>query len=138
MAEKMVIGLFSGSFDRLTAAGIVVSGAAANDMDIEVFVLLHAARAFMKKNVEGNTQMSEGEAYKEEFLAGLKKNNIPSWVDFFKQAKELTNMKIHICGTAGKLWGGEKLEDFIDIADDIGGISEYITAAQSADLHMFI
>jgi peroxiredoxin family protein len=47
---KMVIGLFSGSIDRLIAAGIVSSGAAALDMDIEIYVLLMGARAFKKGN----------------------------------------------------------------------------------------
>ena len=32
----MTIGLFSGSIDRLTAAGVLVSGAAADDMDIDI------------------------------------------------------------------------------------------------------
>jgi peroxiredoxin family protein len=39
---------------------------------------------------------------------------------------------------AGKIWGGEKLDDFIDLADDIVGIGEYITAATEADMHLFI
>ena len=33
---------------------------------------------------------------------------------------------------------GEKLDDFIDLADDICGIGEYITSAQEADVHLFI
>ena len=50
----------------------------------------------------------------------------------------MTNVKIHVCGLAGKLWGGEKLEDFIDIVDDIGGVTEYVDAATNADMHLFI
>ena len=47
---KMVIGLSSGSIDKLVGAGVIMSGAAAADMDIEVYVLLTAARAFIKGN----------------------------------------------------------------------------------------
>jgi peroxiredoxin family protein len=135
---KLVIAMFSGGVDRLTAAGVVMSGAAADDMDIDVFVLLMGARAFKKEIAEKNEELSETPQLKDQFYAGLDKNNVKKWIEFMKEAKEITNVKIHICGLAGKLWGGEKLEDFIDLADDICGISEYVTAAQEADMHLFI
>ncbi len=53
-------------------------------------------------------------------------------------AKEMTNVKIYICSLAGKIWGGEKLEDFNGLVDDLCGIGEYLTAAEEADIHMFI
>jgi peroxiredoxin family protein len=135
---KMVIGMFSGGVDRLTAAGVVMSGAAADDMDIEVFVLLMGARAFKKEVAETNKELSETPDLKDQFFAGLDKNNVKKWTEFMREVKELTNVKIHICGLAGKIWDGEKLEDFIDLADDICGVSEYITAAQEADVNLFI
>ena len=135
---KMVIGMFSGGIDRLTAAGIVTSGGATLDMDIEIFVLLMAARSFIKDTAETNTELSETPKFKDQFFSGLNKYQIKKWYDFFKEAKELTNVKIHICGLAGKLWGGEKIKDFIEIADDICGTTEYVDAATNADLHLFI
>ena len=140
MEKKMCLAMFSGSIDRLTAAGVVISGAAADDMDIDIYVLLMGARAFKKENASDikKFELSEYPELKEEFLQSAKKLNVKPWLDFFKEAKELTNLKIHICGLAGKLWGGEKLEDFVDIADDIVGINEYITAAQEADINLFI
>ncbi len=138
MAKKMVMAIFSGSVDKLTAAGVVLSGAAAQDYEIDVYVLLMGAYAFKKENVDTNTHMAELQDKKEEFFASLQRLKVPKWIDFFKQAKELTNVKIHICGLAGKIWGGEKLEDFVDIADDIVGIGEYISAAEEADISLFI
>jgi peroxiredoxin family protein len=138
MAKKMCLGLFSGSVDKLTAAGVIMSGAAAEDMEIEVFVLLMGAYAFKKENAEKVDSVAELPHLKDELLASLKRLNVSTWIDFFKQAKELTSVKIHICGLAGKLWGGEKLEDFVDFADDICGIGEYITAAEEADISLFI
>ena len=64
--------------------------------------------------------------------------NIKTWLEVFRSLKESGDIKIHICGTAGKIWGADKLEDFVDIADDICGIGEYITSAQEADVHLFI
>ena len=135
---KMVIGLFSGGVDKLTAAGVIMSGGAADDMDIEVYVLLQAARAFKKEVGEKNDEIAEVPNLKEEFFTSLQKNNVSTWIEFFEQVKELTNTKIYMCSLAGKIWGGEKMEDFIDLVDDFCGIGEYVTVAQEADVHMFI
>ena len=138
--KKMCLGLFTGSVDKLTAAGIIISGAAALDMKVDIYVLLQGARAF-RKDIGDNPdklQMAENPSMKEEFLQSLKNLNVKTWVEFFKEAREITNVKIHICGLAGKIWGGEKLEDFIDIADDICGIGAYITSTQEADVNLFI
>ena len=138
--KKMTMALFSGSLDKLTAAGIVLSGAAADDMDVDIYVLLQGARAF-KKEIGDNPDklaMAENPDLKQEFLNSLEQLKVKTWVEFFREAKELTNVKIHICGLAGKIWGGEKLEDFVDLADDICGIGEYITSAQETDVHLFI
>ena len=138
--KKLCLALFSGSVDKLTAAGVILSGAAADDMDVDIYVLMQGARAF-RKGIGDNAsklRMAENEDLKEEFLASLKRLNVKTWVEFFKEAKEITNVKIHICGLAGKIWGGEKLDDFIELADDIVGIGEYVTAATNADMHLFI
>lgn len=138
--KKMTMALFSGSLDKLTAAGVILSGAAADDMDVDVYVLLQGARAF-KKEIGDNPDklaMAENPDLKQEFLESLGQLKVKTWLEFFREAKELTNVKIHICGLAGKIWDGEKVEDFVDIVDDICGISEYITSAQEADVHLFI
>jgi len=138
--KKMTLALFSGSLDKLTAAGIILGGAAADDMDVDLFVLLQGARAF-RKDIGANPDKLELAEYphlKNEFIESLKKLKVKTWLEFFKEAKELTNVRIHICGLAGKIWGGEKLEEFVDIADDICGIGEYIESAQKADVHLFI
>ncbi len=138
--KKMTIALFSGSVDKLTAAGVIMSGAVADDMDVEVYVLLQGARAFMKNMAGDNDklEMAENPKLKKEFLEALKKLNVKPWLEFFKEAKEIGNVKVHICGLAGKVWGGEKLEDFVDLADDIVGIGECVTSMQESDVHLFI
>jgi peroxiredoxin family protein len=138
MAKKMTMALFSGSVDKLTAAGVILSGAAADDMEVDIFVLLMGARAFKKENINEKGTMAELPHLKDEFFASLERLKVNTWMGFFRDAKELTNVKVHICGLAGKIWGGEKLEDFNDLADDICGIGEYITSAQEADVHLFI
>ena len=138
--KKMCMALFSGSLDKLLGAGVILSGAAADDMDVDIYVLLQAARAFKKdiaKDVD-KLPLAENTDLREEFLKALDTLNVSAWHEFFAIAKELTNVKIHVCGLAGKIWGAEKVEDFIDLVDDIVGIGEYITAAEEADIHLFI
>ena len=138
--KKMCLGLFSGSVDKLTAAGIILSGAVAEDMKVDIYVLLQGARAF-RKDIGDNPdklQMAENPALKAEFLQSLKNLKVKTWVEFFRESKTISDVKIHICGLAGKIWGAEKLDDFIDIADDICGIGAYITATQEADVNLFI
>lgn len=136
----MTLALFSGSIDKLTGTGIILAGAAADDMDVEVYVLMQGARAFLK-DVAGDTsklEMAENPKLKEEFLASLERLNVSPWLEFFRQAKELANVKVYVCGLAGKIWGGEELSDFVDLVDDIVGIGECITSMQEADVHLFI
>ena len=136
--KKLCIALYTGSVDKLTAAGVILGGAAAEDMDVEIFVLLQAAFAFKKENAMTNDRVAEITDKKDDFLASLQRLNTPHWTQAFKTAKEMTNVKIHICGFAGKVWHGEKLDDFIDLADDICGIGEYISSAETADINLFI
>ncbi len=134
------MALYTGSLDKLTAAGVILSGAVADDMDVDVYVLMMGARAF-KKGVGSDREqleMAEYPALKKDFMCSLDKLSVKPWTEFFKEAKSLSNVKIHICGLAGKIWGGVKKDDFIDLADDIVGINEYITSAQEADMHLLI
>ncbi|RUT77664.1 hypothetical protein [Ancylomarina longa] len=136
--KKLTLALYTGSVDKLTAAGVILGGAAAEDMDVEIYVLLQAAFAFKKENALTNDRVAEITDKKDEFLASLDRLNTPHWTDAFKTAKELTNMTIHVCGFAGKVWHGEKLDDFIDLVDDICGISQYLTSAENSDINLFI
>ena len=96
------------------------------------------ARAFKKENVESIDELSETPQFKNQFFAGLENNQVKKWYQFLKDVKELTNVKILVCGLAGKIWGGDKMDDFIDLVDDICGVGEYVDSAANADLHLFI
>lgn len=134
--SKLVIGLSSGSLDKLVGAGVMMSGAAADDMDIEVYVLLTAGRAFIKGNEDLRDAMVEYPHLQDEMYAKMKELKIENWVNSWQEVKDLTNMKVFICSLAGKMWGGEKLEDFNSLVDGFTGIFQYVQAAQAADLHI--
>jgi len=134
----MVIGLSSGSIDKLVGTGVIMSGGAADDMEIEVYVLLTAARAFVKGNETLKDSFVEYPNLKEYMLNRMEELKVPTWVEFFEQAAEFTDVKIYICSLAGKMWGGEKPEDFNHLVTGICGIGQYIDAAKEADIHISI
>lgn|GEM_PF-222961 len=134
--SKMVLALVSGGMEKLTAGGIMLSGAIAQDMDVKVFLLLGGAYAFRKGTAENIREVGDFQNTKDQFLAGLQKANVPYWLDFYKKAKEMGKVTFYLCGTAGKIWGSDKLEDYVDIVDTVCGIGEYITAAEEADLNI--
>lgn len=138
--KKLTIALFSGSLDKLTAAGVIIGGAAADDMEIEIFVLLQAARAFLKDVAAKSEQLdlAENTKLRGEFVESLDRLEVTPWLEAFREAKGLTNMKVHMCGLAGKVWGGTELSDFDDIVDDIVGIGECLSSMEEADIHLFI
>jgi peroxiredoxin family protein len=138
VATKAVMALASGGMDKLTVGGIILSGAVAQDLEVDIYLLLGGAYAFRKGTAENLNEVAEFAHVKDEFMAGLARAKVPYWLDLFKKAKELGNVKIHACGTAGKIWGAEKLEDFVDLVDDICGISEYISAVEEADLSFLL
>ena len=120
MAKKMVMAIASGNLEKLTVAGIVLSGAVAQDI------------------ADNFKEIKEFPELKQQLIEGLKNANVPYWLEYFKKAKEFENVEILACGTAGKIWGAEKLEDFNEIVDDICGISEYISALEESDMSIMI
>ena len=81
---KMTIGLSTSCIDKLTSVGVILSGAAADDMEVDLFVLVNAGHAFMKNNATKISNMSEDIQSSEEYLAALEKLNTPSWIEFFE------------------------------------------------------
>ena len=70
--------------------------------------------------------------------AALEKLSTPLWLEFLEMAKDMTEVKVHICSLAGKIAGGENMDDFIDLVDDICGIGEYIESIQETDVNLFM
>jgi len=136
MAEKMVLVIFSGTPDRLLGAAVLVSGAVAMDMEVDIYLMLWGVYGFLKKNLEKNKSLSEHQELADELEKGLKNAGLKPWYEILKEAKELGTVRIHVCSAAAKVWGA-KLED-IYLADDFVGAGEIITAAKEADVAFFI
>ena len=137
MAKKMVIALVSSGAEKLTAGGIILSGAVAQDMEVKVFLLIGGAYAFRKEVADTHNKVGESHFTAEEFQEGLKKANVSHWLEFYKNAKEMGNVKFYLCGTAGKIWKSADKEDFY-LVDEVCGVGEYVSSAEEADLSIIL
>ena len=131
--ESMVIGLANGSVEKLVVASTLTGGAVALDMNVDIYLLLGGAYAFRKDVGIAGTYVDRPEL-RDEMLGWMADNSVPAPLDNLRKLKADGNVKIHCCGTAGKIWGAGGLDDFVDIVDDIVGIAEYITRCEEADV----
>jgi len=131
--SSMIIGLASGSIEKLLVASTLTGGAVALDMDVDIYLLLGGAYAF-RKDVAGDGTYADRPELKAEMLAGMADNSVPVPIDNLRKLKADGKVRIHCCGTAGKIWGAGALEDCVDIVDDIVGIAQYIAGCEEADV----
>ena len=131
---KMVIGLASGSLEKLLVTSTVTGGAVALDMDVDIYLLLGGAYAF-RKDVAGEgtlhrpSRAGRGDGRRHGRQARCRRPSTTC-----ASSRPTASAKIHCCGTAGKIWGAGALDDFVDVVDDIVGIAEYITSCEEADV----
>lgn len=127
---RMVVGVAGGSMEKLIVASTVIGGAVALDFEVDVYLLLGGALAFRK----GGEPPYDYPEFKDELLEGMSRSNVPDPFSLLTRLRTEGDVRIHVCSTAGKIWGAERLEDFRPLVDDIVGIGEYVLKAQEADV----
>ncbi|ADY02537.1 hypothetical protein VMUT_2345 [Vulcanisaeta moutnovskia 768-28] len=135
--KRMAVSVFSGSVDRLTGLAMLVSGAVAMGMEVELFLQLWGAYAFRKDVIQRNTNFSEFQNLSSEVARRLQELRLPSWFDLLREAKKTGNLKIYVCSTAANIWNAKK-EDFVDLVDDIIGAGEWVDKMSEADITLFV
>jgi peroxiredoxin family protein len=131
--STMVIGLAGGSVEKLLVTSTLTGGAVALDMEVHIYLLLGGAYAF-RKDVAGNGTYVERPELEEELRAGITGAAVPDPIENLRKLREDGNVHIHVCGTAGKIWGAGELDDFVDICDDIVGIARYLMHCEEAEV----
>ena len=131
--SKMVIGLASGSVEKLYVTSTLTGGAVALDMEVDIYLLLGGAYAFRKDVAGGGTYVERPELL-DEMQAGIAGANVPDPVENLRKLREDGTVRIHVCGTAGRIWGAGELDDFVDICDDIVGVGSYLMDCEEADV----
>ncbi len=138
MEERMSLIVFSGTVDKLMAASILTTGAAAMGMEVEVFLTTWGLEAFRKDNYKTNMRVSKDfEEYAPVMMEQMMAKKVPSWMDNFKGAKEVGEVKIYACSMTMELFG-MKLEDMEPIVDDVTGVATFVERAKEGRITLFI
>ncbi len=132
--SRMVVGMASGSMEKLIVASTVIGGAVALDTHVDVYLLLGGARAFLKSVAGTNRAVYDYPDLRQDMEEGMERNQIPDPYALLGKLKQGGDLRIHVCATAGKIWGAPDLGDYIGLVDDIVGIGEYLIKASEADL----
>jgi peroxiredoxin family protein len=138
MADRMSIVLFSGTVDKLLAASILATGAAAMDMDVEIFLTTWGIEAFRKGAYKTNTRVSRDfEEYGSVMRELMAAKKAPTWWENLQGAKEIGNVHIAACSMTLELFG-LTLNDLEPVVDEVTGVATFMERAKDSKVTLFI
>lgn len=133
VAEPFSIVLFSGTVDKIMAAVILASGAAAMGKDVTIFLTFWGLLAFKKDAWKSNTRFSKDfEDYAANAMEAMQARKVPHWKQTLEQAMELGNIKVVACGMTMDLFG-LKLEDLEPVVTEVTGVGGFVTEAEGGN-----
>jgi peroxiredoxin family protein len=132
MNDSLNIILFSGTEDKLHAAGTIAAGAAAMDRTVNILLMYWALDAFRTDRIA----MDHGLAYDaarpriDEPVEHV--GDIP-WLETFRQAKEIGEMTILACSGSLEVLGIDPAA-LDPLVDSSGGIAAFLLAAEGGQM----
>lgn len=137
-AERMSLVIFSGTVDKLLAASILATGAAAMGLEVELFLTTWGMMAFRKGDYLTNTRISKDfEEYGPVMREATQVKKAPSWMDNLLGAKEVGDVKVYACSMTMELFGLH-LSDLEPIVDDVSGVAAFVERAKEGRFTLFI
>lgn len=137
-AHRMSIVVFSGTVDKLMAASILATGAAAMGMEVELFLTTWGLMAFRKDDWKTNTRVSADFAdYGPAMAEAMAAKKVPSWMENLVGAREIGDVKVSACSMTMELYG-LKPEDLEPIVDDVTGVATFVERARESEITLFI
>jgi peroxiredoxin family protein len=138
MEDRMSIIVFSGTVDKLMAASILATGGAAMGMEVEIFLTTWGLEAFRKDNYKTNMKISKDfEDYAPIMMEQMMVKKVPSWMDNFKGAMEVGDVKILACSMTMELFD-MKLEDLEPVVTEVTGVAAFVERAKEGRITLFI
>ena len=128
--ESLSVVLFSGTDDKLTAAAILVAGAAALGKRVDMLLQYWALEAFQADRITKDHGLaaeagSEGSAA---LWRASERRGHQHWTDTIRQAKEVGEVRVHACANSMEIFGLDK-EDMDPIVDDVAGVASFLANA---------
>jgi peroxiredoxin family protein len=137
-AHRMSIVLFSGTVDKLMAASILATGAAAMGLDVELFLTTWGLIAFRKDDYKTNTRVSADFAdYAPLMMEQMQAKKVPTWMQNLQGAKEIGNVHVAACSMTMELYGLQ-LSDMEPIVDEVTGVATFVEQARESEVTLFI
>lgn len=126
--ETLSVVLFSGTDDKLTAATVLVAGAAAMGRPVNLFLQYWALDAFRADRIRKDHGVS-AEAGPEGAEAMRRLSERPGhqhWSEVLAQAKDLGDVKVHACALSMEMLELEK-EDLDPLVDGVEGVAAFMS-----------
>jgi peroxiredoxin family protein len=138
MKERMSIVLFSGTVDKLLAASILATGAAAMDMEVDLFLTTWGIEAFRKGAYKTNTRVSRDfEEYGSVMRELMAAKKAPTWWENLQGAREIGDVHIAACSMTLELFG-LTLNDLEPVVDEVTGVATFMERARDSKVTLFI
>jgi len=133
--QALSLILFSGTDDKLNAATVLVSGAAALDRRVNVFLQYWGLEAFEKDRIDKDHGASADAGPEgQEWLR--KAREMPGhqhWADTLRLAGEIGDVHITACALSMDLFGITK-EDLDPMVDGVEGVVSFLLSAEGSQL----
>lgn len=128
---KLSIICFSGTTDKLTSVGVLAQAGAAMGMEVKIFVTFWGLMHFTKGEKKF-IMPKEFESFGPMMVEGMKRENVKSWYDMLKEAKEM-GAKIYACSMAAGVMNIKK-SDLDPIVDDMVGAATFLQEAEGGQI----
>jgi peroxiredoxin family protein len=133
--ETLSLVLFSGTDDKLNAATVLVSGAAALGRPVNVFLQYWALEAFQRDRIDKDHGASPeaGPEGQELLRKGRETPGYQHWAETLRQAKGLGEVNIQACALSMDLFGITR-DDLDPVADGVEGVVSFLISAEGGQI----
>ena len=132
MSDGLSIVLFSGTADKLHAAGTIAAGAAAMGRPVNVLLMYWALDAFRADRIENDHGLAY-DASRPRFDEPVERMGDIPWLETFRQAKEIGDVSILACSGSLAVLGIDATT-LDPLVDSSGGIASFLMAAEDGQI----
>lgn len=131
--DTLSLILFSGTDDKLGAAAILATGAAAMGRPVNLFLQYWALDAFRKDRVRSDHGVAAEAGAPGAAMVRKDQAGDRHWSSLLQQAKDIGDVKIHACALSMELFGITK-DDLDPLVDDVEGVAAFMNDATTGPI----
>jgi peroxiredoxin family protein len=125
--------LFSGTDDKLGAAAILATGAAAMGRPVNLFLQYWALDAFRKGKVTSDHGVATEAGSAGAAMVKKDQSGQRHWSELLRQAKDIGDVHIHACALSMELFGITQ-NDLDPLVDDVEGVAAFMSDATAGPI----